>query len=64
MAARVIDAKGCLFIGTRQQIWSLINALGGERRGAATIDLKGSKFLILDQSADAKEIVAALKQSR
>lgn len=62
MAARVIDAKGCLFIGTRQQILGLIDALGG--RGAATIDLKASKFLILEQPADAKEIMAALTSKR
>lgn len=62
MAARVIDAKGCLFVGTRQQIMALIEALGG--RGAATLDLKGARFLILEKSPDAQEIVAALKQSR
>lgn len=60
MAARVIDAKGCLFVGTPKQIMALIDALGG--RGAATLDLKGAKFLVLEKAPDADEIVAAMKK--
>lgn len=59
MAAVVIDMKRCLFIGTREQIDRQIAALT-KKAGAGVIDMKGSKFLLLDGPADAASIVAAL----
>ncbi len=60
MAAMVIDMKRCLFIGTREQIDRQIAALTRKAK-AGVIDMKGSKFVILDKPADAAAIVAELK---
>ena len=60
--ARVIDAKHSTLIGTPQQLLRFLQLLGGKR--SAVVDMKFSRFVVLDKPLTERQLHEALARKR
>lgn len=58
--ARIVNAKYSTFIGTVEQIDSLIKLLCG-KKGAVIVNIDGSNFVVLEKPLSQKQLEAALR---
>lgn len=61
--ARVIDAKHSTLIGTPEQLQRFLRLIGGHR-SSSVVDMKFSRFVVLDKPLTERQLHEALARKR